>query len=86
MNEWPSQIKCNEVPWNDKLLKVDKDSPLISIEEAELFHSFSMKGIVLVKIAHPDEQPGIGFLRSRIKAPTKQDKIKLINTLQYIFL
>ena len=80
----PTQIKWNAVPWNDKLFKVDKDIPLISPDEAELFHSFIMKGMFLVKRVRPDEEPGIRFFSSRVKAPAQQDKMKLIKTLGHL--
>ena len=54
---------------------------LLSREEAELFHSFVMKGMFFVKRARPDEEPGIWFLSSRVKAPAQKDEIKLIKTL-----
>ena len=43
------EIKETSVPWNDKLFKVDEDSPKLQLEEAETFHTFVMKGMFLVK-------------------------------------
>ena len=43
IHEHPTPIKFDEVPLNYSLYKVDKDSPFISPEEAELFHMFEMK-------------------------------------------
>ena len=76
-----TEIKCNAVPQNGQLLKVDEDIPLLSPDEAGLFHLFVMKGMFLAKRACPDKEPGIGFLRSRFKSPAQQDKLKLIKKL-----
>ena len=76
-----TQIKCNVFLWNDKLLKVDEDISLLPPQKAESCHSFVMKGMFLANRARPDKKPGIGFLSSRVKAPTQQDKTKLTKTL-----
>ena len=38
----------------------------------------AMKGFFLVKRACLDEEPGMGFLSSRAKAPTQKDNTKLM--------
>lgn len=69
-NEYSENINSDKVPWNDKLFKVDKDSTLLLPEEAEIFHTFVMKGMFLVKRVRPDKESGMGFLSSRVRDPT----------------
>ena len=47
-------------------------------QEAEKFHDFVMKGMFLVKQVLPGEEPGMGFLSSRVRDPTEQDNAKLM--------
>ena len=73
-DEFLEEIKPNgKAPWNDASFNVDDDSPLLSEQKSEMFHTFVVKGMFLVERARSDLEPGFGFLSSRVKAPTKQD-------------
>ena len=84
IKDYPCDIKSNKTIWNDNLFKIDNDSPPLSIEETETFHTFAMKGMFLVKRARPDLEPGIGFLSTRVRNPTEQDKNKLEKILGHL--
>ena len=63
------------------MFKVDDDSPLLSEQKLEMFHTFLMKGMFLVKRVRPDLEPGFGVLSSRVRASTKQDWSKLVKLM-----
>ena len=46
-----------------------------------MFHTFAMKGMLLVKRARPDLEPGFGFLSLRVRASTRQDWSKLVKLM-----
>ena len=52
-------ITQSKVPWNDNLFKVDSKSENLNKKEVNIFHTFTMKGVFLVKRAHPIME--IGF-------------------------
>lgn len=53
-------------PLNENLLKVDKNSPELSKDKAELFHTFVAKTIFITKRARPDVAPNC-FPQTRVK-------------------
>jgi hypothetical protein len=63
---------------------VDKDSVLLSEEEASCFHTITAKLLYLAKRARPDILTVISFLCTRVTAPTVEDKSKLKYLLGYL--
>ena len=72
--EIPEELKPNsKAQWNDALFKIDDDSPQISEEKSDAFHTFTMKGMFLVKRARQGLEPVFSFSSARIRASMKQD-------------
>ena len=65
-------------PANENLFKVDKRSPKLNQESAEIFHSFVLKGLFMAKRGRPDVLQAIAFLCTHTKEPTKSDWDKLV--------
>ena len=84
IKEFPQPVSNSKSPWNGNLFKVDDSSPPLTSKEAETFHTFTMKGMFLVKRARPDMEPGFGFLSTRVRNPAKQDMKKLTKLLGYL--
>ena len=52
VEELPETLSSKgKAPWNKSLFKVCEKSPILIKEKAEVFYSFMMKGIFLVKKA-----------------------------------
>jgi hypothetical protein len=62
VNDFPEGTSKSKYPWNENLFKVDDQTPLLSKEKRELFHTFVAKGLFLCKHARPAIQPAIAFL------------------------
>ena len=71
-------------PAGEHLFKIDPRSPKLSKEQAEIFHSFVLKGLFLAKRARPDILLPITFLCSRTKEPTRQDWDKFVRVLKFL--
>ena len=84
LEEFPFPVPMCKAPWNESMFKINSKSELLTPKEAEIFHTFTVKGMFLVKRARPDEEPGFGFLSSRVRNPTQQDKDKLIKILGHL--
>ena len=63
---------------------MNKKSPILDSEKAELLHSFVMKGMFLVKRARPDLEPGFAFLSTRVKCSTEEDWSKLVKIMNFL--
>ena len=50
------------------LLKTDDDSPQSCEEKSEAFHALAMKGVLLVKRARLDLEPGLALLDAIVRA------------------
>lgn len=59
------------------LFEINEDSPLLSDELRELFHSAVAKLLFLAKRVRPEYLPVVSFLASRVQAPTEEDMDKL---------
>ena len=72
--EFPEELDGGtKYPWTEKLFSVDKNSPILSAENLNSFHTHTMKVMYLAKRARPDVLPAVIFLSTRVKAPTVQD-------------
>ena len=65
-------------------MKVDLDSPKLSIGGAELFHCHVARLLIASKRARLDIQVYVAFLCTRVKAPTEQDYKKLGKVISYL--
>jgi hypothetical protein len=85
LDDFPHQLQGNvEVPWSEKLFKVDETSNKLEDKRRETFHSFVMKAMFLCKRGRSDIQPAISFLSSRVTEPTESDWKKLIRVLTFL--
>ena len=66
------------------LLKIDDDSPQLSGEKLEIFHTISIKDMFLVKRARPDLDPGFVLLATWVRALTKQCWSKLAKIMSFM--
>ena len=58
------KLKC---PFNEKILKVNKEGIILGDEKRTIFHSFVIKAIFLTKQGCAGVQPTISFLYLRVK-------------------
>jgi hypothetical protein len=61
IGDFPEEVQETPCPWIGNIFKVDTNSPHLSKENAELFHTFVAKGLCLCKRARSDIQPAIVF-------------------------
>lgn len=66
------------------LFEIDEDSPQLDQPRALTFHHLVAKTVYLAKRARPDLQLAVGFLSTRVTAPTDDDWKKLKRMIQYI--
>ena len=71
-------------PASENLFKVDKRSPKLDRDKAEIFHSFVLKGLFLAKRGRPDVLLPIAFLCTRTKDPTESDWNKLVRVMKFL--
>ena len=60
------------------------ESPSLSVEKAEYFHSVVAKLLYLAKRVRPDLLTAVGFLSKRTRMPTEHDLTKLERVLRYL--
>jgi hypothetical protein len=77
IDDIPEEVQETPCPWNGNLFKADTNSPNLSKEKAELFHTFVSKGLFLCKRARSDIQPAIAFLTTLVNGPNQGDWFKL---------
>ena len=77
--------KSSPTPCANSLLSVDATSPLLDPNTARVFHSTVAKLIYLGTRARTDILLALGFLCSRVCAPTIQDEKKLKRLLEYLY-
>jgi len=84
--EAPDDLKKSRsfYPGNDKLFKVNSDSPKLSQERAELFHRIVARLLFASKRARPDIQVCVAFLCTRVKSPNEEDYEKLGRVITYL--
>ena len=64
------------------LFEVNKDCYKLLPDEAELFHTFTVKLLWIKKRCQPDMAPEIAFLMKWVQAPSRDDWRKLSNGLE----
>lgn len=71
-------------PAQKNIAEIDDTSPVLTKQEAEIFHSVVAKLLYVSIRARKDIMMAVGFLCTRVSQPTKQDQAKLRRLLQYI--
>ena len=85
LDEFPYKLQGNvQVPWSEKLFKVDETSKKLEDTRRETFHSFVMKAMFLCKRGRSDIQPAISFLASRVTNPNEGDWKKLLRVMLFL--
>ena len=84
--EAPDDLKKSRswYPGNDRLFKVNPESPKLSQKQAELFHRIVARLLFASKRARPDIQVCVAFLCTRVKSPTEEDYEKLGRVITYL--
>jgi Reverse transcriptase (RNA-dependent DNA polymerase) len=77
--------KSAPTPAAASLLHIEAASPLLPQDRARTFHSVVAKLIYAGTRARTDILLALGFLCSRVSAPTEQDERKLFRLLAYLF-
>jgi hypothetical protein len=65
-------------------VKLDAVDDQLDKDMAEQFHTFTAKLLFLSKRSRPDLQQAVGFLTTRVKAPTLDDWKKLKRVIKYL--
>ncbi|MGI9568221.1 MAG: Ty1/Copia family ribonuclease HI, partial [Desulfobulbia bacterium] len=73
-----------QYPWSETLFKIDPESPELSKDKAEDFHTFVAKNLFAAKRGRPDIQLAVSFLASRVRSPTDQDWFKLKKMMRFL--
>jgi Reverse transcriptase (RNA-dependent DNA polymerase) len=76
--------KSSPTPASASLLHIEKKSPLLNPAQARTFHSVVARLIYVGTRARSDILLALGFLCSRVSAPTEQDERKLQRLLEYL--
>jgi hypothetical protein len=76
--------KSSPTPAAASLLHIEKKSPLLNPAQARTFHSVVARLIYVGTRARSDILLALGFLCSRVSAPTEQDERKLHRLLEYL--
>ena len=71
-------------PGNNRLFKVDEDSPILPPKDVELFHRHVARLLFSSKRARPDIQVCVAFLFTRVKSPTEEDYKKIGRVIIYL--
>jgi hypothetical protein len=71
-------------PWTENLFRVDEDSPPLSKEKAEKFHTVTAQGLFACKRGRPDISPAIAYLTTRVRNPNQDDWNKLTRMIKYL--
>ena len=66
------------------MFKVHEESPKLSEDKREEFHTMVAKGLFLTKRARPDIMTAIAFLCTRVREPTEEDWIKLRRMMLFL--
>jgi hypothetical protein len=75
---------CAPTPATSALFVVNSDSPPLTIERKEEFHSRVAKVLYLAKRVRPDLLTTVIFLATRVNDPREEDWAKLSRLLKYI--
>jgi hypothetical protein len=71
-------------PGSKSTFEVDESAEVLSELEKKKFHMTVAKLLYLCKRARPDIMMVVSFLCTRMKGPTVEDKVKLIQLLEYL--
>lgn len=71
-------------PWNDKLFKVDEQSPALTKSMAGQFHTTAAQGWFLCKRGRPDISPSIAYFTTRAQSSNEDDMKKMSKLMQYL--
>lgn len=71
-------------PAQDDLFSIDAQSPLLSSELSDRFHSIAAQLLYLAKHTRPDLLCAVQFLTTRVRAPSAQDAAKLDRVIDYL--
>jgi hypothetical protein len=84
--EAPDDLKKSRsfYPGNDKLFKLNPDSPKLSQKQAELFHRIVARLLFASKRTRPDIQVCVAFLCTRVKSPNEEDYEKFGRVITYL--
>jgi len=72
-------------PGNKNLYYVNEESTELCEHKKQIFHHIVAKMLHICKRVRLDLQVTIGFLCTRVRAPTQQDWLKLKRLLQYVY-
>ena len=84
VNEFPYPLQDQKYPWTAGLYTVNEDSPKLSQEKKELFHTFVAKVLFVSKRSRADINPAIAYLTTRVRDPTEEDWKKLVKMLGFL--
>ena len=84
--EAPDDLKksCLYYPGNERILKMNPESPKLSQKQVELLHGILARLLFASKRARPDIQVCVPFLCTRVKSPTEEDYEKLGRVIIYL--
>jgi hypothetical protein len=77
-------LKAEVLPGKKNLFPSSLGSPLLSEVEKGSFHMVVAKLLYLFRRARPDIIIAVGFLCTRVQAPTEEDRTKLKQLLGYL--
>jgi len=83
VEEWKID-KIKEYPHTRELFNVDETQDKLSVEDADAFHRCVAQLLYLATHVRPDILVSVIFLTSRVKAPTIEDRKKLMQCLAYL--
>jgi hypothetical protein len=81
---YPKVAEDRRVPGRKGVFLVAQNSAEVGVNERQLFHTIVAKLLYLAKRARPDILAVVGFLCTRVKAPTLEDVEKLEYLLGYL--
>jgi hypothetical protein len=84
IDDFPEEVQETICPWNGNLFKVDTNSPNLSEEKEDIFHTLVAKGLFLCKRARSNIQPAITFLTTHVKGPNQDDWFKLKKSFGFL--
>ena len=63
---------------------MNNESPKLSKEKAELFHTVVAQGLFVCKWAKPDISLAIAYLMTRVRDPNEDDWNKLVRMMKFL--
>ena len=86
IRDFPLKLNENDIVASPAMVDMFKEdnSKKLNDKECELFHTFVAKALFASKRAHPDIQPVVSVLCTRVKRPGKSDWNKLVCLMKFI--